>query len=183
MGTYVVSGSASGIGAAVTARLRDDGHTVIGVDLHEAEVTGDLATTSGRDAAVAAVGAMTDRVDGVVPCAGVAGLTATDPQLVVSLNYFGAVSLVSGLRPLMGEGSSVVLVSSNSVTCQPGWSADVTAACLADDEEKARRLAAPEDAVNIYPATKGGARVLGRGARGSRPSGPARHPANAGALV
>ena len=54
----------------------------------------------------------------------------------------------------MGEGSSVVLVSSNSVTCQPGWKADVTAACLADDEEKARRLASNEDAVNIYPATK-----------------------------
>ena len=154
MGTYVVSGSASGIGAAVTARLRDDGHTVIGVDLHDAEVTGDLATTSGRDSAINAVGALTDRVDGVVPCAGVAGLTGTDPQLVVSLNYFGAVSIVSGLRPLMGEGSSAVLISSNSVTCQPGWSADVTAACLSDDEEKARRLAAPEDAVNIYPATK-----------------------------
>ena len=30
----------------------------------------------------------------------------------------------------------------------------MTAACLADDEEKARRLASPEDAVNIYPATK-----------------------------
>jgi len=154
MGTYVVSGSASGIGAAVATRLCDDGHTVIGVDLHDAEVTGDLATTSGRDAAVAAVGAMTARVDGVVPCAGVAGLTGTDSQLVVSLNYFGAVSLVSGLRPLMGEGSSAVLVSSNSVTCQPGWSSEVTAACLADDEEKARRLAAPVDAVNIYPATK-----------------------------
>ena len=154
MGTYVVSGSASGIGAAVTARLRDDGHTVIGVDLHDAEVTGDLATTSGRDAAVAAVGTMTDRVDGVVPCAGVAGLTGTDPQLVVSLNYFGAIALVTGLRPLLGDGSSVVLVSSNSVTCQPGWSAEVTAACLVDDEEKARRLASTEDAVQIYPATK-----------------------------
>jgi NAD(P)-dependent dehydrogenase (short-subunit alcohol dehydrogenase family) len=78
MGTYVVSGSASGIGAAVATRLRDDGQTVIGVDLHDAEITGDLATTSGRDAAVATVTAMTDRVDGVVPCAGVAGLTGTD---------------------------------------------------------------------------------------------------------
>ena len=104
MGTYVVSGSASGIGAAVAARLRADGHTVIGVDLHDAEVTGDLATTSGRDSAAAAVAALTDRVDGVVPCAGVAGLTGTDPQLVVSLNYFGAISLVNGLHPLMGEG-------------------------------------------------------------------------------
>jgi NAD(P)-dependent dehydrogenase (short-subunit alcohol dehydrogenase family) len=154
MGTYVVSGSASGIGSAVSTRLRSDGHTVIGLDLHDAEVTGDLSTESGRAGAAAAVAGLTGRVDGVVPCAGVAGLTGTDPQLVVSLNYFGAVSLVTRLRPLMGEGSSVVLVSSNSVTCQPGWTGEVAAACLADDEEKARRLAASEDAVNIYPATK-----------------------------
>jgi NAD(P)-dependent dehydrogenase (short-subunit alcohol dehydrogenase family) len=154
MKTYVVSGSASGIGAAIAARLRADGHTVIGVDLRDAEVTADLSTASGRDAAVAAVRELTDHVDGVVPCAGVAGLTGVDPQLVVSLNFFGAVALVTGLRPLMGEGSSVVLVSSNSVTCQPGWNAEVTAACLVDDEEKARRLAATDEAVNIYPATK-----------------------------
>lgn len=154
MGTYVVSGSASGIGSAVSSRLRSDGHTVIGLDLHDADVVGDLSTESGRASAATAVGELTSRVDGVVPCAGVAGLTGTDPQLVVSLNYFGAVSLVTRLRPLMGEGSSVVLVSSNSVTCQPGWKGEVTAACLADDEEKARRLAASEDAVNIYPATK-----------------------------
>jgi NAD(P)-dependent dehydrogenase (short-subunit alcohol dehydrogenase family) len=154
MKTYVVSGSASGIGAAIAARLRADGHTVIGVDLRDAEVTADLSTASGRDAAVAAVRELTDHLDGVVPCAGVAGLTGVDPQLVVSLNFFGAVALVTGLRPLMGEGSSVVLVSSNSVTCQPGWNAEVTAACLVDDEEKARRLAATDEAVNIYPATK-----------------------------
>jgi NAD(P)-dependent dehydrogenase (short-subunit alcohol dehydrogenase family) len=154
MGTHVVSGSASGIGAAVTARLRAGGHTVIGVDLHDAEVTGDLATESGRGSAAAAVRDLTDRVDGVVPCAGVAGLTGTDPQLVVSLNFFGAVGLVTDLRPLMRQGSSVVMVSSNSVTCQPGWTGEVAAACLADDEELARRLASNEDAVNVYPATK-----------------------------
>jgi NAD(P)-dependent dehydrogenase (short-subunit alcohol dehydrogenase family) len=154
MRTYVVSGSASGIGAAIAARLRAEGHTVIGVDLHDAEVTADLSTASGRDAAVAAVRELTERVDGVVPCAGVAGLTGVDPQLVVSLNFFGAVALVTGLRALMSEGSSVVLVSSNSVTCQPGWNAEVSAACLLDDEEKARRLAGSDEAVNIYPATK-----------------------------
>lgn len=154
MSTYVVSGSASGIGAAVTARLRADGHTVIGVDLHDAEVIGDLSTASGRSSAATELGTLTDRVDGVVPCAGVAGLTATDPQLVVSLNFFGAVELVTALRPLMGDGSSVVMISSNSVTCQPGWNAEVTAACLGDDEERARRLSATEDAVQIYPATK-----------------------------
>jgi NAD(P)-dependent dehydrogenase (short-subunit alcohol dehydrogenase family) len=154
MGTYVVSGAASGIGAALTARLRSDGHTVITLDLHDADVVGDLASASGRESAIAAIAELTDHVDGVVPCAGVAGLTDTDPRLVVSLNYFGALALVTGLRPLLGDGSSVVLVSSNSVTCQPGWSAEVAGACLADDEEKARRLASTEDAVQIYPATK-----------------------------
>ena len=152
--TYVVSGSASGIGAALATRLRADGHTVIGVDLHDAEVTHDLATESGRADAVTRIGELTDRVDGIVPCAGVAGLTDTDSRLVVSLNFFGAIALVTGLKPLMGSGSSVVLVSSNSVTAQPGWSAEVAGACLADDEERARRVAAPLEAVHVYPATK-----------------------------
>ncbi len=154
MKTYVVSGSASGIGAAVTSRLRADGHTVIGVDLRGAEVIADLATVEGREGAVAAVRELTDHVDGVVPCAGVAGLTGTDSRLVVSLNFFGALALVTGLRPLMGDGSSVVLVASNSITAQPGWSGEVAGACLAGDEEEARRLAAEVDAVNVYPATK-----------------------------
>ena len=154
MSTYVVSGCASGIGAAVTLRLRRGGHTVIGVDLRDAEVIADLATTSGRDRAVAAVREQTDQVDGVVPCAGIAGLPGVDPRLVVSLNFFGAISLVTGLRPLMNERSSVVLISSNSITAQPGWNNEVTAACLADDEEKARRLAESEEAVDVYPASK-----------------------------
>ena len=46
------------------------------------------------------------------------------------------------------------MVSSNSVTAQPGWSADVAAACLAGDEEEAREVAAGVDAVHVYPATK-----------------------------
>ena len=152
--TYVVSGSASGIGAAVTARLRADGHTVIGVDLRDAEVIGDLSTPEGRAAAVAEVSGLTDHVDGVVPCAGVAGLTGTDPALVVSLNFFGAIGLVTGLRSSMREGSSVVLVSSNSVSTQPGWNGTVAAACLSGDETRARELAAADEAVNVYPATK-----------------------------
>ena len=32
--TYVITGSASGIGAATSAALKNAGHTVIGVDIH-----------------------------------------------------------------------------------------------------------------------------------------------------
>ena len=152
--TYVVSGSASGIGAAISARLREQGHAVIGVDLRDAEVVADLATSEGREEAVRGVQALTDRVDGIVPCAGIAGLTGTDSALLVSLNYFGALALVTGLRPLLVEGSSVVLISSNSVTVQPSWENDVPDACLDHDEERARALAAGLDAVLVYPASK-----------------------------
>jgi NAD(P)-dependent dehydrogenase (short-subunit alcohol dehydrogenase family) len=154
--TYVVTGAASGIGAATTRLLRDEGHRVVTVDQRDADVVADLATTGGRDSAVEQVLGLTDVVHGVVPCAGVPGLTGVDPALVVSVNYFGAVSLVRGLRPRLADadGASVVLLASNSITCQPGWASDVAAACLREDETGARAAAGEADAVHVYPATK-----------------------------
>ena len=156
MKTYVVTGAASGIGAATTALLREQGHQVVTVDLRGADVVADLSTQAGRQEAVAGVLALTDVVHGLVPCAGVAGLTGVDPQLVASVNFFGSVALVRGLQERLAaaDGASVVLLASNSITCQPGWSADVTAACLRDDEAGARAAAAEVDAVMVYPATK-----------------------------
>ena len=49
--TYVITGAASGIGATTAQTLREQGHTVIGVDLKDAEVTADLSTCEGRIAA------------------------------------------------------------------------------------------------------------------------------------
>lgn len=160
-GTYVVTGSASGIGAATASRLREDGHRVIGVDRADAEVTADLSVPEGRAAAAERIAAATpDGLAGVVPCAGVGGLTGSDTAHLVSVNYFGAVELCDRLRPLMaraaegGQRPAVVLLSSNSVTCQPGWACEVAELCLAGDEEKARAAAAPIAAVHVYPATK-----------------------------
>lgn len=158
---YVVTGSESGIGAAVVARLRADGHRVIGVDRSETDVTVDLATAAGRAQAVRRVAHLApDGVAGLVPCAGIGGFTGTDPALVVSVNYFGAVEIAEGLRPSLaraaeaGAAASVVLLSSNSVTCQPGWAGAVVGPCLAGDEDRARAVAAGFEAVHVYPATK-----------------------------
>jgi NAD(P)-dependent dehydrogenase (short-subunit alcohol dehydrogenase family) len=157
--TYVVSGAASGIGAATTAQLRGEGHRVITVDLHDADVVADLATAEGRAAAVAGVQSLAGPqgpVHGVVPAAGIAGLTGVDSALVVSVNYFGAVALVRGLQRQLGAAgnAAVVLLASNSITCMPGWEAAVTSACLRDDEPAARTAAAAVDSVLVYPATK-----------------------------
>jgi NAD(P)-dependent dehydrogenase (short-subunit alcohol dehydrogenase family) len=154
--TFVVSGAASGIGAATTALLRDQGDRVITVDLRDADVVADLSTAAGRADAVVAVEQLTDVVHGVVPCAGIAGSTGVDSALVVSVNFFGAVAFVRGLRPRLAAagGAGVVLLASNSITAVPGWRASVADLCLAGEEEAARADAAEVDSVMVYPATK-----------------------------
>jgi NAD(P)-dependent dehydrogenase (short-subunit alcohol dehydrogenase family) len=158
--TYVVSGAASGIGAATTALLREQGHWVITVDQRDAageiDVMADLSTAEGRAAAVAGVQALTDVVHGLVPAAGVAGLTGVDPKLVVSVNYFGALAMARGLQPQLAaaRGAGLVLLASNSVTCQPGWDTTLAEACLSGDERAARAAVADVEAVMVYPATK-----------------------------
>jgi NAD(P)-dependent dehydrogenase (short-subunit alcohol dehydrogenase family) len=52
MRTYVVTGSTSGIGLATKNMLESAGFRVIGVDRQEADVTADLSTPEGRQAAV-----------------------------------------------------------------------------------------------------------------------------------
>ncbi len=153
--TYVITGAASGIGAATRTRLENDGHRVIGVDRQATDVVADLSTVEGRRQGVIDVRELAgDRIDGIVACAGVAGITGTDPELLVSVNYFGAVELVAGLRSCLGEGGSVVLLSSNSTTCQPGWPSHLASALLSGDEKRSREIAARTSAVMAYPATK-----------------------------
>ncbi len=157
----MISGAASGIGAATKDRLERDGHRVIGIDLPRgglgADVEADLSTDAGRAEAIARVRELApDGIDGVVPCAGIAGLSGVDPQLLVSVNYFGAIALVEGLRDLLtqSDAASVVLLASNSVTCQPGWPDGAVQACLDGDESAARAVAADQQAVDVYPASK-----------------------------
>jgi NAD(P)-dependent dehydrogenase (short-subunit alcohol dehydrogenase family) len=151
VGTVCVTGSASGIGAATRRRLERAGHTVVGVDLRDAEVVADLSTSEGRDAMVAGVEAAAGGVlDGLVAAAGVNGVA---PPLVVSVDYFGAVATLEGLRPLLarGTGPAAVAVSSNSATAMQGIDPVVVDACLRGDEPAARTAASP---IVDYPSAK-----------------------------
>lgn len=65
--TIAITGAASGIGAATAHWLRAEGHRVITVDRHQADVTGDLATAPGRWRAIASVTRLAGgRLDGLV---------------------------------------------------------------------------------------------------------------------
>jgi NAD(P)-dependent dehydrogenase (short-subunit alcohol dehydrogenase family) len=155
--TIVVTGSASGIGAATRRRLEAGGDRVVGVDVRDADVIADLSTEDGRRAAVDGVRELAgDAIDGLVTCAGVAGLTDRPGSVVVSVNYFGTVVLLEGLRPLLARGSrpAAVAISSNSTTIQPAIPLELTERCLAGDEDGARALADEATALMAYPASK-----------------------------
>ena len=157
MRTVVVTGSASGMGAVTRARLEAAGDRVIGVDVRDAEVVADLGTPEGRARAVAEVAERAGgAIDGLVCWAGVAGLSHLPGSLLVSVNHFGTVALLEGLRPLLAEAEApaAVAVSSNSTTCQPGVALDVVEACLAGDEAAAREAADAAGPLTTYPATK-----------------------------
>jgi NAD(P)-dependent dehydrogenase (short-subunit alcohol dehydrogenase family) len=155
--TVVVTGSASGMGAATKARLESDGQRVIGIDLRGADIEADLSTADGRQAAIDGVIDRADgSIDGIVTWAGLAGLEKLAGSALVSVNYFGTVELLDGLRPLLAAGDrpAAVAIASNSTTIQPDIPMDVVEACLAGDEPGAREAADAVGAMATYPATK-----------------------------
>lgn len=156
MSTVVVTGSASGIGAACAARLIADDRRVIGLDLRDADVIADLSTVEGRRSAIESVIAQSGgSIGGLVTCAGLAGMPSRPGSLVAAVNYFGTVELLEGLRPALGGGAAVA-ISSNSATVQPGVPMDVVEACLSGDVDRAAAAAdaTPGGSIAVYPATK-----------------------------
>jgi NAD(P)-dependent dehydrogenase (short-subunit alcohol dehydrogenase family) len=153
MKTYAVTGAASGIGAAVKQQLVNEGHAVISIDIADADVMANLGTEQGREAAIEAVVAMaSDGLDGFVACAGV-GTHIENRELIPSVNYFGAVALVEGLRDLLARKvGAVVLISSNSAPMDTD--ANYVDALLAGDEATARTLAAEIQGQPAYSGSK-----------------------------
>ncbi|MCV7075835.1 SDR family oxidoreductase [Mycobacterium szulgai] len=161
MGTYAVTGSASGMGAATARRLRADGHTVIGVDIREAEVVADLSTRAGRaQAATDVLAAAEGRLDGAVLAAGLGpGPGAQRLRRIAEVNYLGVVELLDRWRPGLAatDGAKVVVLSSNSTTTTPLVPRRVVRALIAGDVDKALRgirVFGPARPAIIYAASK-----------------------------
>jgi NAD(P)-dependent dehydrogenase (short-subunit alcohol dehydrogenase family) len=139
--TAAVTGSASGIGAAIAARLRSEGARVIGVDVRGAEVVADLSSPAGRREAVSAtLERAGGRVDRAVACAGLN--THVEPMhRIPAVNYFGAVAFLDGLFEALGRGHdpAALAISSNSAQMAPLLDTPYVQALLAGDEPAARR--------------------------------------------
>jgi NAD(P)-dependent dehydrogenase (short-subunit alcohol dehydrogenase family) len=159
VGIYAVTGSASGMGAAVVTKLKGAGHTVIEVDIKNAAILADLSTAAGRVAGAKAVlDACGGALDGAVLAAGL-GPTKGAERLITEVNYFGVVELLEAWRPALAaaERAKVVVFSSNSTTTVPVVPGRAVRALLAGDADKAVRtyaLLGPAGPPMAYAASK-----------------------------
>lgn len=96
--TYVVTGAASGIGKATAELLIEQGHQVIGTDVHDSAIVADLSGAPGRDHLIREVTRLSGgSIDAVLAVAGLATPTAA----TAAINFYGTVATLEGLRPLL----------------------------------------------------------------------------------
>ncbi len=163
--TYVITGSASGIGATTAQLLRDRGERVIGIDLKDADIQADLSQPQARaDAAAKAVDLAGGTIDAVIACAGISAPIAK----TISVNYFGVTELLAALQPALAAAEAPrAAVVSSMASLQPN-SPEMVEAALAGDEAKAVEIAqqladqGPEIGYLVYPSSK---RALSRWVR------------------
>ena len=153
--TYVITGAASGIGAATADLLTAQGHRVIGVDLHDADITVDLTTHEGRDALVTQATELSGgTIDAVIANAGL----ATESTATVAVNYFGALATLEGLRPLLSGSEAPRAAATASMASLFPVDDELVDACLAHDEpaalHRAQQLLDAEQGGLIYGSTK-----------------------------
>jgi len=113
----LITGGASGIGAACAERFADEGATVVTADIagsadHMVDVTDEAAVSAAVDAIVAAHG----RLDSVVNAAGVAGggpvhlVPIEEWARVIAVNLTGTFLVAKhALRPMVEQGSGSII--------------------------------------------------------------------------
>ncbi len=111
MRRVLVTGAASGIGAALATRLRRDGVAVVATDRRFASAADGVVADLSEAAGVAALAAAIDGpLDGL---ALVAGLPGTQPtRTVLAVNLLAPVALTVALADRFSPGASIVAVSS-----------------------------------------------------------------------
>ena len=159
MGTYAVSGSAIpedgrvGIGGALRRMLLADGHEVISIDLHDADLICDLSTPEGRQAAIAGIHERApDGLDGIATLAAVSG-RKSDRRTLVNVNFFATIELVEGVRDLLAQRrGAATLCSSHTFVLFP--KDDLVDLYLTLDREKIEAGVEKRSGMSTYASGK-----------------------------
>ncbi|MBT3427708.1 MAG: SDR family oxidoreductase [Gammaproteobacteria bacterium] len=112
----VVTGGASGIGAAVVARLVDRDFTIWNLDLEASSLPGVsnlVCDISDRNSVEQAIVLLPDTLRAVIHVAGIA-LCRPDPSQVIRVNFFGLRFLNEQLNEKMVVGGQVLIVASSA---------------------------------------------------------------------
>jgi len=151
MATYIMTGGASGIGAATQNLLTEQGNTVVTLDIRKADFLADLGDEQQRQDAIDALKQAYPKIDGLITCAGVAS-HFPDPGKILAINYFGTRGIVEGLADTIAPGGRIVAISSNSAPmCH---NEGLVAALLDNDPERAQELAAASNGHDCYAGSK-----------------------------
>jgi NAD(P)-dependent dehydrogenase (short-subunit alcohol dehydrogenase family) len=149
------------MGHETAQRLKADGHTVIGVDIKDADIVADLSTPHGRkDAADRVLSAAGGTLDGAVLAAGLGPSPGRDRlRQIGQVNFFGVIEPLVAWRPALAaaESAKVVVVGSNSSTTVPLVPRRTVNALLAHDADKALRSVrpfGPAASTMMYAASK-----------------------------
>lgn len=114
--TAVVTGAATGVGAALVERLRVAGaDTVVAVDLKPCSGPVDatvIADLSDPDSVAQAISQLPDRIDALFNNAGVAATLPT--ATVMAVNVLAPRRLITGLQQRMPAGSAIVNTASSA---------------------------------------------------------------------
>ena len=113
--TIVITGGATGIGAATIDRLLAEGHEVINLDIaasNRAGVTNVHCDLSDARSIDQALGNLPSQFDGLVHVAGVAP-GAVPERDVVAINFLGLRHLNRALAGSVREGGAIVIVASS----------------------------------------------------------------------
>ena len=127
----VVTGGASGIGAAIAERLHADGAEIAVVDLHTegtpfAAFTADVSDRASVDAAVSAVAERFGRIDIVVNNAGVGAvgdIAANDDDewaRVLSVNVTGIARVTAAALPWLRRSPAAAVCNTSSIAATVG---------------------------------------------------------------
>lgn len=165
MGVAAITGSASGIGAAVKARFEAEGFETIGIDLRNADIKADLSTPEGRSGAVAGILARCGgALDRLVLCAGL-GSSVKPASLICKVNYFGVIDVLDPLLPALAKGNAAnaVVMCSNSAQMANFLENPYVIAMLDHHEEEACEIIDKEE--NSILAYLGSKNAVGRAVR------------------